>query len=133
MSNIKENEGSKYIKHIYLNSNFGNTTKTHEEVIREVEEELGLPHIDLEPLTDIEFHAYLIKINILAKERDESITKFLNTRICDAVKGASNTQTYLEFIRESEDQFEMPHKVLTPYVIEEIKDYINFLDELWNK
>lgn len=59
----------------------------------------------------------------------------LDKRICDVVEGATNDQTYREFIRGSEKEF-----CMAPYPLdseeltdEELDEYINFLSELWDK
>lgn len=62
------------------------------------------------------------------------ITKdLLNKRICDVEKGTSNTQTYLEFIRESEKEFNMKKADFEKYSDEELTEYFEFLDYLWEK
>lgn len=46
---------------------------------------------------------------------------------------ALNTQTTREFIRESEQEFEMAPRNLDELSEKELKSYIEFLDDLWNK
>lgn len=57
----------------------------------------------------------------------------LDKRICDIVDGATNEQTYRDFIRESEDTFNIGFKELDFMTDEELKAYLNYLDELWTK
>ena len=62
------------------------------------------------------------------------VTKeILNKRICDVETDAENTQTYLEFIRESEDQFGMIDKDLNNLSDDELNEYFEFLCYLWDK
>ncbi|ENK1244768.1 hypothetical protein AB2063_002981 [Clostridium botulinum] len=58
----------------------------------------------------------------------------LDKRICD-IEECENTQTYREFIRESEKEFGIyPYPLDQEHVTDEIlKDYMEFLDELWCK
>lgn len=56
----------------------------------------------------------------------------LDNRICD-VEGVANTQTYREFIRESEEEFCIANADLENMSEEDLKSYICFLDELWCK
>lgn len=61
------------------------------------------------------------------------ITKdILNKRICD-VEIAENTQTYLEFIRESEEQFGIKKVNLDNLSDNELTEYFMFLEYLWDK
>ena len=61
------------------------------------------------------------------------ITKdILNKRICD-VEIAENTQTYLEFIRESEEQFGIKRVNLDNLSDNELTEYFMFLEYLWDK
>ena len=62
-----------------------------------------------------------------------NIKEVLNKRICDVVEGASNTQTFREFIRESEDEFEIASANLDSMSEEELSNYLDFLSELWYK
>lgn len=57
----------------------------------------------------------------------------LDKRICDCEPKADNTQTYREFIRESEDMFGMCHEPIDMYSDDELVDYIAELDYLWEK
>lgn len=62
-----------------------------------------------------------------------NIKEVLNKRICDVVEGASNAQTFREFIRESEDEFEIASANLDSMSEEELSNYLDFLSELWYK
>lgn len=57
----------------------------------------------------------------------------LNKRICDLHPEAENTQTLLEFVRESEVEFCMEPVNLEELSQEELNLHIDFLDELWFK
>lgn len=57
----------------------------------------------------------------------------LDTRICNVEKNAGNTQTYREFIVDSENDFDLEIKDLDNMSDEELNKYINFLDYLWTK
>lgn len=57
----------------------------------------------------------------------------LNRRICDVEKEATNTQTYKEFIRESEKEFGLQHESIELYTSVELQGYLRFLNELWDK
>ena len=57
----------------------------------------------------------------------------LDKRICDVEKQASNTQTFREFIRESEEEFEIAPANLDSMNNQELTNYLDFLDELWWK
>lgn len=57
----------------------------------------------------------------------------LKKRINELHPDAENTQTLLEFIRESEDEFCMEHSNLESMTEEELNIHIEFLDELWFK
>lgn len=62
----------------------------------------------------------------------EYTKSILDKRICD-VEGVENTQTYREFIRESEEEFELEQMDLDNMSDENLTEYINFLDYLWIK
>lgn len=59
--------------------------------------------------------------------------KALDKRICDVVEGASNTETYREFIRNSEENFEMDKADIDSMDDKSLNDYVEFLDYLWSK
>lgn len=56
----------------------------------------------------------------------------LDKRICD-VEDCDNTQTFREFIIESEKEFYLKHKDLDSLTEEELNSYLDFLDDLWWK
>lgn len=56
----------------------------------------------------------------------------LDKRICD-VEDCGNTQTFREFIIESEKEFYLKHKDLDSLTEEELNSYLDFLDDLWWK
>lgn len=59
-----------------------------------------------------------------------NLTKdLLNKRICD-VEGGSNEQTYLQYIRELEDEVGILHEDVFSMSDEERSKYLDFLDEL---
>ncbi|AUV57700.1 hypothetical protein HONESTABE_60 [Bacillus phage HonestAbe] len=49
------------------------------------------------------------------------------------VTDVQNDQTFREFIRESEKAFGMAPRDLESLTDEELNNYSDFLDELWNK
>lgn len=58
----------------------------------------------------------------------------LDRRICDYYVGATNTQTFREFILASEDCFGSPtDKLLDDMTDKEITDLIEWYDYLWDK
>jgi hypothetical protein len=56
----------------------------------------------------------------------------LDKRICD-IEGGDNTQTYREFIRESEYEFGLEEKYIDTMEESELIKYFEFLDYLWDK
>lgn len=56
----------------------------------------------------------------------------LDKRICDCEE-CSNTQTYREFIRESEKTFELEEQNLDGMSESSLISYFEFLDYLWEK
>lgn len=58
--------------------------------------------------------------------------EILNKRICDVVT-AENTQTFLEFIRESEEQFGIKEVNIDNLSDSELTEHFMFLDYLWEK
>lgn len=63
----------------------------------------------------------------------ELTKELLDKRICDVEEGASNTQTFREFIRQSEEEFEMDEQNLDYMSDKGLNEYIDFLDYLWTK
>lgn len=57
----------------------------------------------------------------------------LDLRICDVEPNANNTETYREFIVNSEKEFEIAHEDLDSMTDKELNKYIDFLDYLWEK
>lgn len=57
----------------------------------------------------------------------------LDKRICDVEEGSKNTQTYREFIRESEEEFGFEHENLDEMDAFDLFDYFEHLDYLWEK
>lgn len=62
-----------------------------------------------------------------------NIKDVLDKRICDVEVDASNTQTFREFIRESEEEFEIAPADLYSMEADELSNYLDFLSELWYK
>lgn len=61
------------------------------------------------------------------------IKENLDKRICDCEPDADNTLTYREFIKASEKEFEVEKANLDSMNEEELKDYLNFIDYLYEK
>lgn len=57
----------------------------------------------------------------------------LDKRICDCKEGAENTQTYRDFIRESEEEFNIYPAPIDNMTDEELNDYLESMDYLWEK
>lgn len=57
----------------------------------------------------------------------------LDKRICDCEEEAQNTETYREFIKDSEDTFGMECSDIDKMGEAELENYFYFLCELWNK
>jgi hypothetical protein len=57
----------------------------------------------------------------------------LDKRICDVETNATNTQTFREFIRQSEKEFDMKEENLDNMDEQNLNDYLEFLDYLWTK
>ena len=55
----------------------------------------------------------------------------LDKRICDVEQGATNTQTYREFIRQSEEKFDKVHTILDEFDNEKLTEYLKFLNHQW--
>lgn len=56
----------------------------------------------------------------------------LDKRIRD-VEGGANTQTYREYIRDSEEEFGLEKMDLDNMLDKNLTEYIDFLDYLWTK
>lgn len=57
----------------------------------------------------------------------------LDKRICDVEENCSNTQTYREYIRESEKALWMGEEDLDSMTDKQLADYLDFIDYLWEK
>jgi len=57
----------------------------------------------------------------------------LDTPICELEEGASNTETLREFIRNSEEEFDLIPKDLDNMSDAALNKYIDFLDYIWTK
>ena len=57
----------------------------------------------------------------------------LDERICDIEEDSDNIQTYREFIRESEGIFEIMNSDIDLMEEDELRNYLDYMDELWNK
>ncbi|WP_142415427.1 hypothetical protein [Hathewaya massiliensis] len=63
----------------------------------------------------------------------EDLLNKLDKRICDCEEGAENTQTYREFIRQTEEEFWIEHESIDKMSEKELKEYFLWLAELWGK
>lgn len=59
--------------------------------------------------------------------------EILDSRICDMENGSDNTQTYREYIIEVEESFGLEEVDVNLLDENELRDYIDFLDDLWVK
>lgn len=57
----------------------------------------------------------------------------LDTPINELHPEATNTQTYREFIRQTEGEFGLKQRDLDNLSTDKLNQYLDFLDELWNK
>lgn len=57
----------------------------------------------------------------------------LDKRICDLEEGATNTETLREFIKRSEKEFGLEPVDLDSMSEEDLNNYIDYLDKLWEK
>lgn len=57
----------------------------------------------------------------------------LDKRICDIEVGTTNTQTYREFIRQSEEEFGIEPENIDEMYDSELREYMEQLDYLWEK
>jgi hypothetical protein len=57
----------------------------------------------------------------------------LDKRICDIETESENTQTYREFIRESEEEFGMCAEPIDQYSDTDLQEYLEELDYLREK
>jgi hypothetical protein len=63
----------------------------------------------------------------------ENIKENLDRRICDCVEGASNTETYREFIRNSEKYFCLHLGNIDKCDNDSLVALVQWLDDLWGK
>lgn len=64
---------------------------------------------------------------------DVNLKENLDNRICDCENDANNTFTYREFIRFTEKDFGLQEIDLDNMNEEELQQYLEFLDELYDK
>jgi len=57
----------------------------------------------------------------------------LDERICDLIPEAENPETFREFIRATENMFELRPAELDNMSESELNAYLDFMDELWFK
>jgi hypothetical protein len=57
----------------------------------------------------------------------------LDTPICELSPAATNTETFRDFIRSSENEFCMEPRNIDNMADQELNEYIDFLDYLWEK
>lgn len=57
----------------------------------------------------------------------------LDKRICDVEKNAQNTETYREFIQNSEEEFELIPQDITGMSVKHLNEYLDFIDYIWEK
>lgn len=73
-----------------------------------------------------------IRIDLDGKELPK-IKENLDNRICDVEPEATNTQTYREYIREAEEEFDMQPSNLDNMEEIDLIRYLDFLDDLMMK
>ena len=66
-------------------------------------------------------------------ETGEFYRKNLDNRICDVVKGATNTETYREFIWNTEEEYGLGHENLDELTDEQLEIHMDVCDEIWSK
>ena len=59
--------------------------------------------------------------------------EMLDKRICDCEPNSNNTETYREFIQESEKEFELAPANLDEFSDQKLTNYLEFMDYLWTK
>lgn len=64
---------------------------------------------------------------------DKITVKDLDTKICDFYKDAENTETFREYIRNSEEFFGMEVLNVDDMENDELNRYLDILDYLWEK
>lgn len=63
----------------------------------------------------------------------EIAKEHLDTPISQLVDGATNTETLREFIRNTEEEFNIQPADLEALTQKELNNYVGVLDELWGK
>jgi hypothetical protein len=64
----------------------------------------------------------------------ENVSLYFSSKVCQRLNEKVNgEETLLDFIRDTENEFNLPEKSF--YIIDnkELEQYVNFLDDLWNK
>lgn len=61
------------------------------------------------------------------------LKEVLDNRICDIEKDAGNTQTYRQYIIQTENEFGLESLDLDTMSNKKLEKYLDFLDELWIK
>lgn len=67
---------------------------------------------------------------LISENLDMKINEFT---MVNGIEGVSNEQTWREFIRESEEEFELKSEMIDIMTESDLVLYIDFLDELWMK
>lgn len=62
-----------------------------------------------------------------------SLKENLDKRICDCEQDANNILTYRQFIMAAEEEFEMEKANLDAMNEEQLKEYLGFIDYLYEK
>lgn len=63
----------------------------------------------------------------------ELTKEYLDKRICDVEEGATNTETFREFIVNTEQEFDLMTKDLDGMNDKQLNEYLEFLDYIWDK
>lgn len=67
---------------------------------------------------------------LISENLDMKINEFA---MINGIEGVSNEQTWREYIRESEEEFELKSEMIDIMTESDLVLYIDFLDELWMK
>lgn len=115
----------KYLEDLYSDtSNFKDLENKVNNVIKEWLDKHGLTPIiycNIEDLVNIFDDDYIF------------ISENLDTPMNTLYKDCDNTQTFRQFITESEEYFEMDSADIDNMLEEDLVVYINMLDDLWSK
>jgi len=57
----------------------------------------------------------------------------LDKRICDVIPSATNTETYREFVFNTEEEFGLGHENLEEFTDEQLEIHMDVCDEIWDK